>query len=327
MRGCEVAMTRRWVVVLLLGLLVGNAFARFVAAVDPVTAAEAALAAGKPGEALKHYEAALETAVNLPAALRFNAGLAAERAGNVERARELWRAAARDADGATAGRVQYNLGTLDYQAALAALAAGDLEAAGTRLGDARTSLRAAIGLAPELDDARANLELAYQLERLIEQQRAQREQQQQQQGQESQQQQEQGDSGSDSAGGQRQDAAASEDADGGEARDSGAEGAADSEGQGSDPSSAAEQATGDQPAGGEVGDATPADVEPGEGDGELAPTPATVDGVALAPDAPLTADQIRLILQRVRDRDRARRAQLRARAEAQVESAPVERDW
>jgi tetratricopeptide (TPR) repeat protein len=313
-------MVVRGLMVLVVGLLVGAAVARAAGALNPLAAAEAA-------EALAHYEAALAAMGDPPAALRFNAGLAAQRAGELARARELWRAAARAADDATAGRVAYNLGTLDYQAAVAALEGGDLEGAGARLGEARAALRRAVELAPGLEDARANLELTHQLERLIEQQRAQQQQQAPQEGGE---QQEEGESGAEGTDGESRDARRSEDAEGGEAEPSQADGGEAAAGAGRDPASAEEGPDGDadeEEAGGELWKATPGDGEPGEAEGQRTPTPATVDGVELAPDAPLTADQIRLLLQRVRDRDRARRAQLRARAEAQVETTPVERDW
>jgi len=87
--------------------------------------------------------------------------------GKTDEARELWVRAASLRDAAFEARCRYNLGNCDYRQALDALNSGDVGRALELLRRARENYLDAVRLDPDLLDARANLELATQLEKRL----------------------------------------------------------------------------------------------------------------------------------------------------------------
>ena len=126
-------------------------------------------AAGRYEAALERYEAAAE---QLPdaAAIDFNRGNALFKAKDQEQALDRYLAALDSEDPALAGRAKYNIGVIKYRQALAAAQRHD--DALTLAHAAVRYFRESLELAPELADARFNLELAYRFRAEIERQLA-----------------------------------------------------------------------------------------------------------------------------------------------------------
>jgi Ca-activated chloride channel family protein len=128
-------------------------------------------AAGRYQEALECYTQAEQAAADRAPSAELLHDLAAAqfKLGNLDEARELWVRALALKDAAFEARVRYNLGNCNYAAALKALQAQQSEGVLEALQSAVEQYRDALALDPGLADARANLELATQLKRQLEQ--------------------------------------------------------------------------------------------------------------------------------------------------------------
>lgn len=151
---------------------------------DTMRVGNDAYAAGKYQDALdafKRIDAGEDKAL-LPDALH-NLASAAFRLGRYDEARETWTRAASLLDAAFEAKARYNIGNCHYNQVLAAMQAANAATAGgqpatpppmdsllEQLGRASDSYRDAIRLDPSLTDARANLELAKALEKLLREQ-------------------------------------------------------------------------------------------------------------------------------------------------------------
>lgn len=128
-------------------------------------------AAERYAEALEAYEQAADSAgEELGAELLHNQAAAHFKLGELDEARELWVRALALKDAAFEARARYDLGNCDYAEALQALQSGDAGGAMERLDRGVQQFRDAIRLDPGLEDARANLELAHTLKKLLEEQ-------------------------------------------------------------------------------------------------------------------------------------------------------------
>jgi len=111
-------------------------------------------AAGRYGEALEAYRKAAEASHGaFDAELLHNQAAAQFKLGRIDEARELWVRALSLKDARFEAQARYNLGNCDYAAALRGLESGN-----------------ALHLDPGVENARANLELAYQLKKKLEEQ-------------------------------------------------------------------------------------------------------------------------------------------------------------
>ncbi len=146
-------------------------------------------AAGKYAEALERYASIERPDPRVAAELLFDQAAAHYMTGQLDEARELWTRAAPLRDARFEAACRYNLGNCDYAAALQALQKQDTAAAGAAIEKAMANYADALRLRPDFTDARANLELAAQLKKMIEQ--IQQQQQQQQSGQKNEDQQKQ----------------------------------------------------------------------------------------------------------------------------------------
>lgn len=140
--------------------------------------------AGKYEAAARQYEAA---AHHLPqtADVHFNQGNAAFKMQQYTKALEHYRHALQTADAALRSRTIYNLGNVEYQQALQALATP--QEAVRHLQSALTYYRDSLDGNPQQPDARYNLELAHRLLRQLQQHQPQQSPPQQQQNQQAQQ--------------------------------------------------------------------------------------------------------------------------------------------
>ena len=128
-------------------------------------------AAGRFAEALEAYQqAAGESTDALSAELLHNEAAAQFKLGNVDEARELWVRALSLKDPAFEARARYNLGNCHYADALRALESQDRNGVFEAIDKATQQYRDAIRLDPGLESARANLELAHQLKKRLEEQ-------------------------------------------------------------------------------------------------------------------------------------------------------------
>ncbi|MFH1745505.1 MAG: hypothetical protein ABIG44_00510 [Planctomycetota bacterium] len=131
-------------------------------------------AAEQYAEALVAYEEVAASMEGPPVAeLLHNQAAAQFKLGNLDEARELWVRALALKDAAFEARARYNLGNCDYTQALSAMQSGGEAGVGAAgllepLERAMRQYHDAIRLDPGLADARANLELAHQLKKMIE---------------------------------------------------------------------------------------------------------------------------------------------------------------
>lgn len=142
-----------------------------------VERANAALARGEYDDALKLYQSAGEQKPDIPQ-LAYNQAVAEYRRKNYSKAAELFTQALSRLDAKLDPRIKYNLGNCAYGEALE-LKDKPQEAIG-KLKSAAALYRDAIAGDPSDEDARANLESAYRMLKLMEQQQEQQQQQQQQ---------------------------------------------------------------------------------------------------------------------------------------------------
>jgi Ca-activated chloride channel family protein len=127
--------------------------------------------AGRYAEALEAYEQVGEEPDELlDAELLHNRAAASFKLGRLDDARELWVRAAGLRDEKFEAAARYNLGNCDFADALRAAQAQDGSAALELLGRSLQQYQDALKLDPELAHARANLELAAKLKKMIEQQ-------------------------------------------------------------------------------------------------------------------------------------------------------------
>ncbi len=286
---------------------------------------------GRYAEALETYDQAAETAdAGDVADLLHNRAATYFKLGQIDDARELWARARPLVDSGFEARARYNLGNCDYADALAATQEQQPDPQKTMnlLNQAAEQYRAALGLDPTLDDARANLELAHILRRQIEEQM--QNQPQSQPSSDQSQQDDQSEQDGQSEEGQQQPSSQP----------------ASQQSQSQPSESDQQQQPQTQPA-----DQEDSQQEPGEDeqqqDGEEEETPDSEDEqqqqeqeqeVSAAESQPsdadpqsgqqaitMTREQAERLLQKVRDAEKARREAL-ARRRAQRQE-PVERDW
>jgi Ca-activated chloride channel family protein len=137
-------------------------------------------AAGRYTEALGAYQQAADAAktagVEISAELLHNQAAAEFKLGHLDEARELWVRALARKDAAFEAAARYNLGNCHYAEALKPLKSPDLQQpvsldrVSEPLDRAIEQYRDALRLDPALQDARANLELAFQLKKKLEEQ-------------------------------------------------------------------------------------------------------------------------------------------------------------
>ncbi|MGE3180032.1 MAG: hypothetical protein AB7N71_00230 [Phycisphaerae bacterium] len=135
---------------------------------------------GNFADALETYQTVAETQPDeLRAIALHNEAAAHYRLGDIAAAKDAWVKALHYNDAAFESRVRYNLGNCNYREALDALATQDPQAAGgaiPALGKAIEQYRDAIRLDSQNTNARANLELAFQLKKQLEEQAEQQQQ-------------------------------------------------------------------------------------------------------------------------------------------------------
>ncbi|MCP3905881.1 MAG: tetratricopeptide repeat protein [Planctomycetes bacterium] len=301
---------------------------------ETLRAAQQAFAAESYAEALEHYEALRSTMPDTPD-VPYNMGVAAYRAGDLERAAEYFdEALALANDPEMLARSAYNLGTTAYARTLEppepspgpsmpdptapnAAAPGDqLDRAAEALGEALGHFRRALDVDASDEDARANAELAQRLLQRIEEMK---EQQQQQQGEPQEGEQQDGEPQEGSASTDRTESGEQDEQQQAQGEDQGQpESAPPTEGEEQEQQEAEqpEQAPGEEPE-----QATPAPQEGEEPDDEETGE----GGSAGEQDRQLTRDEAERLLQSVRDKERERRERLeRQRA---TNRRRVEKDW
>jgi Ca-activated chloride channel family protein len=143
-----------------------------------INAANTLLRAGKIGEAIESYRQVQPTDSHGDQ-LNYNLAVAHFRQGDIESAKSLFTAAA-GSDSSLASRARYNLGNCYYSEALPQVAQ-DKDAAIDSLRAAISHYRGALRGNPSNVDARANIELAAQLLRKLEEEQQQEQEQQQDQ--------------------------------------------------------------------------------------------------------------------------------------------------
>lgn len=162
----------RWTWMTCLGLCCAPRAAADQAWRETVRRGNDAYAAGKFQEALDLYSGV--SADDLPlttrAELLHNKAAASFKLGQTDQARELWVQAAGMGDAKFEAAARYNLGDCDHAAALEALQAQDATRALSLLDKALAQYADAIRLDPQLESARANLELAVQLKKKLQEQ-------------------------------------------------------------------------------------------------------------------------------------------------------------
>ncbi len=125
-------------------------------------------AAGRFDEALRAYQQAAGAArPEYEAELLHNQAAAHFKLGGLDEARELWVRAAALRDPAFEASIRYNLGNVHYAEALSAFDQQQVQPALSSLQQAGDYYRDALKLDPRLANARANLELADQLRRKL----------------------------------------------------------------------------------------------------------------------------------------------------------------
>ena len=154
-----------------------------------INAANAMLREGKVNAAIESYRHVQPSGV-LRDELNYNLAVAEFRKGEIESASALFTEAAAASNAAVASRARYNLGNCLYSEALQQ-AEQDKTAAIASLGEAISHYRGALRVAPNMTDARANIELAGELLRRLQEQQIQEEQQQKQEQNENEQEQKQ----------------------------------------------------------------------------------------------------------------------------------------
>lgn len=142
---------------------------------------------GKYDKALEQYQQ-IEATPNDQAELNYNEAVALYRKGNTEQAAEMFTAVAGDGDTDMAARARYNLGNCHYTTGIQ-LAEQDKLAAIEQLKTAIEHYRGSLRGNPNNADARANIELAVQLIKDLQEQQKQQKQQKDQKDQKDQQQQ------------------------------------------------------------------------------------------------------------------------------------------
>lgn len=306
---------------------------------DLVEQANTQLEQGEAQQALQAYEQAASALPQATDELAYNRAVAHYRLGELDAARSLFESSLETQDPQLAARSQFNLGNIAYASALQAREQQP-EQTVALLDEAIDHYRRTLRTTPNDLDARANIELAEQLKRQIEdeqeQQQDQQEQQQQNQEQEQQQdqenQQQQGQDGSESQP-QPNEPRSSEpqEQEQGQKQDQN-----EPQESSSDPQDAQQQ-QGDPESQQDSGAEDPASQEPQSvPEGELKPgteeTSPSDDETSMQDQAqaaqeakPLSEDEARKLLQAIRDRDHQRRAEQAAREAAG--QAPVEKDW
>jgi Ca-activated chloride channel family protein len=139
--------------------------------------AEAARSETRYEDALKLYDAAVDADPKLRPEAMFLKGNALHAAGRRQEARDVWTQIAGQRDAAFEAVARHNIGTSHYVDAFDAFQQQDAKRSREQLTAARRQLRDAVRLDPQLDQARANLELAGMLTKVIEQQPPEQEEQ------------------------------------------------------------------------------------------------------------------------------------------------------
>ncbi|MDY7110085.1 MAG: tetratricopeptide repeat protein [Planctomycetota bacterium] len=268
--------------------------------------ARRAVAEEKYDEAIGHYERLRELLPQAPE-VPYNMGVAAYRAGDLDRAAELFgEALNRAEEQSLRARSAYNLGTTAYARNLqppspqgAENPGGQLDSAIEELRRALDHYRQVLDVDPRNEDARANAELTYrQLQRLEELRRQMQQQQQQQGGQGNQDRQQEGQDQQQSQEGEEQ-----------SPQDQQQPGEQQQQQQQRQPQQA-EQSPQDQPS------------QAGQAPDEQ--TEETEDAAAGA-RRKMTREEARRLLQSVRDKERRRRDEMARRQQGR--RPPVEKDW
>ncbi|MFQ5807379.1 MAG: hypothetical protein ACE5I3_13105 [Phycisphaerae bacterium] len=268
-------------------------------------------AAGRYADALEAYEqAGAEPDERIMADLLHNRAAAHFKLGRIDDARELWVRAAGLKDASFEAAARYNLGNCDYADALKAVQAQDANTALAQLERALQQYRDALRLDPERLDARANLELAAQFKKQIEELAQQQPQSQPSPGRDQDnEQQDQGDQSSSQPSSQPSDSQTQQ-------RDEQTKEGADQEQEQQDSSQQPSSQPDTQP----VSETQPApqpQPELSEGEEER-------EQQELVP-IEMTREEAERLLQMIRDAEHQRRAVLRAREAAR--QRPVEKDW
>jgi len=276
-----------------------------------VAAAEQAMTAERFQEAMELYGQAGELMPDA-AEIPFNMGVAAYRAGELERASELFdRARTLAADPSMQARAAYNLGTTSARQGREskmddpAVAQAQMSEATASLETALDRFRDTIAMNPDDEDARANGELAWRWLKQLEELQDQMQQQggPQQEGEEEQDDQEQ----------QQQD----------EQQQQGEQPQSGEQDQQEQPQQGDEQEEQQQPQGGdEQQEQEEEDPQPTTGEEE---TDERNQDQASADEKPMSREEAERLLQSVRDKEAQRREEL-AREEARKQR-PVDKDW
>ena len=325
--------------ILAAGAVVSTGYAQ--TAYELIDQANTQLEQGEAQQALQTYEQAAAVLPEAADELTYNRAVAHYRLGEMDTARSLFESSLETRDPQLAARSQYNLGNIAYASALQAREQQQSEQTVALLDEAIDHYRRTLRTTPKDIDARANIELAEQLKRQIEEEQQQQQEQNQQQEQQQQNQdqqpqdqqqnqenQEQQDQESSESQPQSDDSQSSEP----QEQDQNAE-PQESDGDPQD----TQQQQGDPESQKDSGAEDPASHEPqsvpeGElktGNEEASPADDATATEGQAQDAqeakPLSEDEARKLLQAIRDRDHQRRAEQAAREAAG--QAPVEKDW
>ncbi|MCA9160840.1 MAG: hypothetical protein KDA72_21060, partial [Planctomycetales bacterium] len=149
-----------------------------------INAANALVREGKAAEAIADYQKVPVTDKDREPRT-YNLGVAEYRAGNIDAAKTHFTEAAASSQATLAARSRYNLGNCFYSEAVKA-AEQDKSMAIDALRQAIGHYRGSLAVEPNHTDARANIELAGQLLRKLQEEQKQEQQQQEQQQQEQQ---------------------------------------------------------------------------------------------------------------------------------------------
>lgn len=308
---------------------------------DLIQQANAQLERGDAQQALQGYE---QAATALPEAvdeLAYNRAVAHYRLGEMDTARSLFEQSLATRDPQLAARSQFNLGNINYAAALQAEQAPP-EQKLALLDEAIDHYRRSLDAMPTDIDARANIELAERLKRQIQEQQQQRDQQDQQQDQQQQDQEQQQQSQQNQDPSESSEQSESDPSEPEQSSDNTEQSQSKEQGQdGESQDSAQPQPSGDAsdtPESSEMSgeqDASPAEpqdvpegqLKPGQEQADSQQDTGETQGQPRPGEEakPLSEDEARKLLQAIRDRDLQRRAQQNAREAAG--QAPVEKDW
>ncbi|WP_186774687.1 hypothetical protein [Allorhodopirellula solitaria] len=156
---------------------------------EQLNAANKLVRDGEFENAIEKYRE-IDSTGNARSELTYNLGVAQYRQGDLDAAKSLFREVSTWTNGSLAAAARYNLGNCFYSSAIT-VAKSDGPAAIDSLTQAISHYRAALHADPHHVDARANIELAVELRKQLQQEQEQQEQEQQEQEQEQQEQEQQ----------------------------------------------------------------------------------------------------------------------------------------